>query len=134
MTADAWFNGNDMSTSSEERRRAEAALVRAIDANPDVSSPSTFGAVCAYVDALASDGLLPEAAVIAFKTTLAQVESLHRFEAEAREQLRSALVSACIQRYFGTRGADDVRPAGTPALRLVRDDREQPQSSQNAPR
>lgn len=134
MTADAWFNGNDMSTSSEERRRAEAALVRAIDADPDVSSPATFGAVCAYVDALAADGLLPEAAVIAFKTTLAQVESLHRFEADAREQLRSALVSACIHRYFGKRVADDVRPAGTPTLRLVRDDREQPQSPQNAPR
>ena len=133
MMSDAWSHRNDMSTSSEERRRSEAALVRAIDANPDVSSPATFGAVCAYVDALASDGLLPEAAVIAFKTTLARVESLHRFESDTREQLRSALVSACIQRYFGTRVADDVRPAGTATLRLVRDDREQPQSSSDAP-
>lgn len=134
MAADAWSNRNDMSTSSEERRRSEAALVRAIDADPNVSSPATFDAVCAYVDALASDGLLPEAAVIAFKTTLARVESLHRFEAEAREQLRSALVSACIQRYFGPRVADDVRPVGAPVLRLVRDDREQRQASPDAPR
>jgi hypothetical protein len=134
MAADAWSNRNDMSTSSEERRRSEAALMRAIDADPNVSSPETFDAVCAYVDALASDGLLPEAAVIAFKTTLARVESLHRFEAEAREQLRSALVSACIQRYFGPRVADDVRPVGAPVLRLVRDDREQRQTSPDAPR
>jgi hypothetical protein len=134
MSADAWSNRNDMSTSSEARRRSEAALVRAIDADPDVSSPATFSAVCDYVDALASDGLLPEAAVIAFKTTLARVESLHRFEADAREQLRSALVSACIHRYFGTRVADDMRPVGPPMLRLVRDDREQPQPSTDAPR
>jgi hypothetical protein len=134
MTADAWSNRNDMSTSSEGRRRSEAALVRALDANPDVSSPATFDAVCAYVDALASDGLPPEAAVIAFKSTLARADSLHRFEAEAREQLRSALVSACIRRYFGPPVADDVRPEGAPMLRLVRDERETRRTSADAPR
>jgi hypothetical protein len=134
MALNAWSHRNDMSTSSEERRRSEAALVRAIDANPDASAPATFAAVCDYVDALASDGLLPEAALIAFKNTLGRVESLHRFEGDTREHLRSALVSACIQRYFGIRPADDVRAAGSPTLRLVRDDREQPQTSPDAPR
>src|SRR3954469_10762097 len=66
MTSDAWNNGNDMSTSSEQRRRTEAALVRAIDMYPDVSAATTRSAICAYVDLLVSDGLLPEAVVIAF--------------------------------------------------------------------
>lgn len=134
IAGDAWSNGIDMSTSSEERRRTEAALVRAIDANPDVTSPTTFGALCAYVDALAADGLLPEAALIAFKSTLARVESLHRFEAESRDQIRSALVSACIDRYFGGRVMDDVRADDAPALQLVRDERERPRTSPDAPR
>lgn len=134
MAADAWSNRNDMSTSSEERRRSEAALVRALEANPDVSSPATFDAVCDYVDALASDGLLPETALIAFKGTLARVASLHRFETETREQLRAALVSACIHRYFGSRVADDVPAAGAPTLRLLREDREQPRTSPDSTR
>src|SRR5215203_5562496 len=119
MKSDAWSNGNDMSTSSEERRRSEAALVRAVDANPDVTCAGTHSALCAYVDVLTDEGLLPEAAVIAFKSTLGRAESLHRLEAEAREQVRSALVSACIQRYFTSRRPDDVRIMRSPTLRLV---------------
>ena len=110
-----------MSTSSEERRRTEAALVRALDANPDAASPETHSAICAFVDALLDDDLLPEAVVIAFKATLARSESLYRYEAEAREQLRSALVSACIQHYFAGRLADGVRAPRSSSLRLVRD-------------
>jgi len=113
-----------MSTSSEERRRTEAALVRAIDVNPSVAAPATHAAVCAYVDLLADEGLLPESVVIEFKSTLARSEALHRLEADAREVVRSALVSVCIQRYFRRRIPDDMRVARSPALRLVRDDRE----------
>ena len=123
MMSDAWSNGNDMSTGIEERRRAEAALVRAVDVNPDVAAEGTRAAVCEYVDLLADDGLLPEAVVIAFKTALARAESLHRLEPESREETRSALVSACIQRYF-RRNIADVRITSSPALRLVRDERE----------
>ena len=111
-----------MSTTSEERRRTEAALVRAIDVNPDATSPETQAAVHEFVAVMRDEGLLPEAAVIAFKTALTKSESLHRFEAEAREDLRSALVSACIERYFAARVADDVRILKTASLRLVRDD------------
>ena len=111
-----------MSTPSEERRRREAALVRAVDSNPDATSPETRAAVDAFVAILLDEGLLPEAAVIAFKTALTRSESLHRFEAEAREQLRSALVSACIARYFAARVADEVRVSKAPSLRLVRDE------------
>jgi hypothetical protein len=124
MMSDAWSNGNDMSTGSEERRRAEAALVRAVDGNPDVAAEGTRAAVCEYVDLLADEGLLPETVVIAFKTALARAESLHRLEPESREETRSALVSACIQRYFRRNLADDVRITRSPALRLVRDERE----------
>jgi hypothetical protein len=121
MIPDAGFHGNDMSTSSEARRRAEAALVHALDANPAASDPATHAAIRAFVETLVSEGLLPEATVIAFKATLSRTESLHRMESEEREQLRTSLVSTCIERYFEVRGTDDARPASTPTLRLVRD-------------
>jgi hypothetical protein len=121
MKPDAGFHEKYMSTPSEGRRRAEAALVHALDLNPDVGDPATHAAVRAYVDALVSEELLPEATVIAFKTTLARASSLHQFESEKREQVRASLVSACIERYFEVRVADDVRPPAQPALRLVRD-------------
>ncbi|MFL5618562.1 MAG: hypothetical protein ACJ79A_09240 [Gemmatimonadaceae bacterium] len=120
-----------MSTSSEERRRTEAALVRAIDVDPSVTAPATQAAVCAYVDLLSDGGLLPEAVVIAFKATISRAESMQRVEADVREELRSALVSACIQRYFAGRIADDVRITRSPALRLVRDERESPDRAQS---
>ncbi len=116
-----------MSTSSEERRRTEAALVRAIDMNPDATSPETRAAVDAYVDALFDEGLLPEAVVIAFKTALSITESLHRFEADAREQLRARLVSACIDHYFSARLDDQVHVSRTPRLRLVREEEAGPE-------
>jgi hypothetical protein len=115
-----------MSTSTEERRRTEAALVREIDVNANVEAPATRAAVCAYVDLLADEGLPPEAVVIAFKSTLARAESLQQLEAEAREAVRSALVSVCIQRFFTRRVPDDVRITGMPTLRLVRDERDAP--------
>ena len=130
---DAWSNTNAMSTSSEERRRTEAALVRALDIDPSVDAPETHAAVCRYVDLLADDGLLPEAVVIAFKSAINSAASFQRFEADAREALRSALVSACIQRYFERRVPDDVRILRAPTLRLVRDEREPPQRSPDAP-
>ena len=126
MPMDAWSNMNDMSTSSEERRRTEAELVRAIDMNPSVEASTTRAAVYRYVDLLADEGYLPEAVVIAFKGTLAESESLQRFEGDVRDALRSALVSACIQRYFTRRVADDVRIPNGRTLRLVRDELEVP--------
>lgn len=126
MTMDAWSNVNDMSTSTEERRRTEAELVRAIDMDPSVDALATRAALCRYVDLLADEGQLPEAVVIAFKATLAESESLQRFEADVREAIRSALISACIQRYFTRRIADDVRIAKGRTLRLVRDEVEAP--------
>ena len=126
MTMDAWSNVSDMSTSNEERRRTEAELVRAIDMDPSVDALATRAAVCRYVDLLADAGQLPEAVVIAFKATLGQSESLQRFDGDVREALRSALVSACIQRYFARRRADDVRMPEGRTLRLVRDERESP--------
>lgn len=131
MKSDAWSNGKDMSTRSEERRRAEAALVRAVDVNPDVAAEGTRSAICAYVDVLADEGLLPEAVVIEFKRTLSRADSLHRLETESREETRSALVSACIRRYFTTRVADDVRSTKSSPLRLVRDEREAPRRAQS---
>ena len=111
-----------MSTSSEERRRAEAALVRAIDANPDIAAPSTRAAVCGFVDVLVDEGLRPESAVVAFKAAIMRAETLHRFEQDARERLRSALVSACIRHYFSARPADGVNSSARSPIRLVRDE------------
>jgi hypothetical protein len=122
-----------MSTTSEERRRVDAALARALDANPDVAHSATRDAVHAFVDAMVADGMLPEAVVIAFKASMARVESLYAFASEQREQLRSALVSACIARYFSARTPDDVRITASPKLRLVREEeaarREAPDAS-----
>jgi hypothetical protein len=123
VQSDAWNKGKNMSTSSEERRRTEAALVRAIDMDPDVSAAATRSAICAYVDLLAGDGLLPEAVVIAFKSALGRAASLHRVDVDSREHARAALVSACIERYFAGPVAD-VRITHVPPLRLVREDRE----------
>src|SRR5919112_832241 len=89
MMTDASSNTNAMSTSSEERRRTEAALVRALDMDPSVDAPETHAAVCQYVDLLADDGLLPETVVIAFKSAVSGAASLQRFEGDAREALRS---------------------------------------------
>ena len=130
MNSDAWSNRNDMSTRNEERRRAEAALERAVDVNPDVASEGTRAAICAYVDLLVDDRLLPEAVVIAFKRILSRSASLHRLEPEARQEMRAALVSACIRRYFTRRIPDDVRIATSPPLRLVRDERDTPRRSE----
>ena len=121
-----------MSTTSEERRRTEAALVRAIDVNPDATSPDTLAAVGAFVEVLLDEEFLPEAAVIAFKTALTQSESLHRYEAEVREHLRSALVSACIDLCFAARDADDLRFARASSIRLVRDDERKARQSPEA--
>jgi hypothetical protein len=129
MNPDAWSNRKDMSTRNEERRRAEVALERAVYVNPDVVSEVTHAAICTYVDLLVDDGLLPEAVVIAFKRILSRTASLHRLEPEAREEIRSALVSACIRRYFMRRIPDDMRIATSP-LRLVRDERDAPRRSQ----
>jgi len=131
MQSDAWSNRKDMSTRNEERRRAEKALERAVDVNPDVTAEETRSAICAYVDVLADDGLLPEAVVIAFKKILSRTASLHRLEPEAREEIRSALVSVCIRRYFGVQIADDMPIAKSPPLRLVRDERDTPRHAQS---
>jgi hypothetical protein len=124
MIMDARSNKNAMSTSSEERRRTEAALVRALDMDPSVDAPETHAALRQYVDVLADEGLLPEAVVIAFKSAMNGAASFQRFEADEREARRSALVSACIERYFTRRDRDDVRVTRTPSLRLVRDELE----------
>lgn len=123
MTQDVRPNVNAMSTSSVERRRAEEALARALDANPDIADPTTHAAVLAFVDIAVAEQMLPESVVIAFKATLDRSESLHRFESETREQLRWGLVSTCIERYFTARAPDDVRIRPTPTLRLVREER-----------
>lgn len=121
MTMDAWSNANDMSTSSEGRRRIEAELVRAIDMDPSADASTTRDAVCRYVDWLADAGELPEAVVIAFKATLAESRSLQRFDPDVREAIRAALVSACIHRYFARTDAADVPITKGRTLRLVRD-------------
>jgi len=100
---------------------AEVALVLALDESPHVTHPATRTAVHAFVDALAAEGQMPEAVVIAFKDLLLRNPTMHRFEPEVRTELRSALVSECITHYFGGRTPDDVQPPGTrPKLKVIR--------------
>ena len=95
------------------------ALALALDESPYVTHPATRTAVHAFVDALAADGLMPEAVVIAFKDLLLRNPSMHRFEPEARAELRTALVSECITHYFGAHTPDDVPPT-RPKLKIIR--------------
>ena len=119
MHSDARSDREHMTTSSEERRRAEEALAVALDESPYVTHAATRTAVHAFVDALAADGLMPEAVVIALKDLLLRNPALHRFEPEARAELRTALISECITHYFGVQPPDDVLPP-RPKLKIIR--------------
>jgi len=135
MALDAWSRKRDMPKSSEMRRRTAAALVRTLEASPEVANPTTRAALRAYVDVLVNEGLPPEAVVIAFKATLVRARSLQRLEPELREQIRASLVSECIERYFLASVPDDVRAPITPRLEIVRDDRSSdgPRAPEGAP-
>jgi hypothetical protein len=121
MYSDARSDREHMTTSSEARRRAEVALAVALDESPHVTHAATRAAVHAFVDALAAEGLMPEAVVIAFKDLLLRNPAMHRFEPETRAELRTALVSECITHYFGAHIPDDVpSPPKRPRLKVIR--------------
>ena len=121
MYRDARSDREHMTKSSEAQQRAEAALALALDESPHVTHPATRAAVHAFVDALAAEGQMPEAVVIAFKDLLLRNPTMHRFEPEVRAELRTALVSECITHYFGGRTPDDVPPPPTrPKLQVIR--------------
>lgn len=121
MYSDARSDREHMTTSSEARRTAEVGLALALDESPHLTHPPTRAAVHAFVDAMAAEGLMPEAVVIAFKDLLLHNPSMHRFEPEVRAELRTALVSECITHYFGGRTLDDVPPPPTrPKLKIIR--------------
>jgi len=119
MYSDARSDRDHMTTSSEARRRAEVALALALEESPHVTHPATRDALHAFVDALSTEGLMPEAVVIAFKDLLLRAHSLHRLEPESRAALRTALVSECIVHYFGARVMDDAPPM-RPKLTIIR--------------
>jgi hypothetical protein len=119
MHRDAWSDREHMIISSEARRRAEVALAIALDESPRITHPATRTALHAFVDVLAAEGLTPEAVVIAFKDLLLRAHPFYRFEPEARTALRTALVSECIEHYFGTHATDDAPPA-RPKLTIIR--------------
>jgi hypothetical protein len=108
-----------MTTAREAKRRAEMALTRALDESPRVTHAATRTALHAYVDVLAAEGLMPEAVVIAFKDLLLRARTLHRFESEARVEMRAALVSECIAHYFGVETPADIQPM-RPKLKIIR--------------
>ena len=121
MYSDARSDRENMTTSSEARRRAEVALALALEESPHVTHAATRAAVHAFVDALAAEGLMPEAVVIAFKDVLLRNPAMHRFESESRAELRTALISECITHYFGARTPDDMPPPPTrPRLKIIR--------------
>ena len=123
MHSDARSDREHMTTSSEARRRAEVALALALDESPHVTHPATRAAVHGFVDALAAEGLMPEAVVIAFKDLLRRDPSIHRFEPETRVDLRSTLISECIAHYFGGQILDEMPPPPTrPKLKIIRGD------------
>jgi hypothetical protein len=121
MYGDVRSDREHMSTSSEARQKAEVALAMALDESPHVTHPATRDAVHAFVDALAAEGLMPEAVVIAFKAVLLRDPTMHRFEPETRAELRTALVSECITHYFGGQTMGDAPPPSKrPKLKVIR--------------
>ena len=78
MYSDAPSERDHMTTSSDARRKAEVALALALDESPHITHPATRVAVHAFVDALAGEGLMPEAVVIALKDLLLRNPSMHR--------------------------------------------------------
>src|SRR6476659_8329389 len=110
MHWDARSDREHMTTAREAKRRAEMALTRALEESPRVTHPATRTALHAYVDVLATEGLMPEAVVIAFKDLLVRARTLHRFESESRIEMRAALVSECIAHYFGVDTPAYIQP------------------------
>jgi hypothetical protein len=85
------------------RRRAESALLRTLDRAASLGDRQVREAVTRYVDALADQALPPEAAVVVFKETLGRSRFLRRHEPLQREEMRTRLVTWCIERYFAAR-------------------------------
>lgn len=130
MYSDARSDREPMTTSSDARRKAEVALALALDESPHVTHPATRAAVHAFVEALAAEGLMPEAVVIALKDLLLRDPSMHRFEPETRVELRTALISECITHYFGAQTLDATPPPPRrPKLKIIRGGFENGQSS-----
>jgi hypothetical protein len=109
MKSDARVPQHDPSSWSDARRRADTTLIRALERTSTADDDATHSALSAFVDLLVSEGLTPEATVIALKDALTRAHLLYRLEPLFREHLREGLVSACIDRYFATRTPDDVR-------------------------
>ena len=121
MYSDAPSERDHMTTSSDARRKAEVALALALDESPHITHPATRVAVHAFVDALAGEGLMPEAVVIALKDLLLRNPSMHRFEPETRVELRTTIISECIAHYFGGQTLEEVPPPPTrPKLKIIR--------------
>lgn len=133
MNSDARFDWERMNTSSEARRRAENALAHALERSPHVSHLATRDALHSFVDVLVAEGLMPETAVITVKELLLRAHALQRYEPDAREQIRAALVSECISHYFEARTADDVKST-RPRLSILRGDAPDPTRVPDTPR
>ena len=111
---------HDASSWTDARRRADSMLIRALERTSTAEDDATRSALNAFVDLLVSEGLTPEATVIALKDVLTRAHLLYRLEPLFREHLREGLVSACIDRYFAMCGPDDMRASDEAAKRRLR--------------
>ena len=109
---------------SDACQAAERALLLELERSSRGMSAATRDAVTRYAESLASEGLTPEATVIAFKQTLAMSASLGRLGTAAREEFRASLVSLCIDTYFARRDLADA-PSRRPDW-LLRKGRQEP--------
>jgi hypothetical protein len=90
------------------RRRAESVLLRTLDRAASLDDGRVREAVTRYVDALAEQALPPETTIVVFKETLGRSRFLRRYEPLQREELRTRLVTWCIERYFAAREGTDT--------------------------
>jgi len=129
----AW---QEESSWSGARRASVLELLRALDRSPAASNANTREALFVFVDVLTHESLAPEAVVISLKEVLVHAPALQRLEPLLRDQMRAALVSACIDRYFDARSDDLTREISSNdassgssrpdvAIRRIQDSREE---------
>jgi hypothetical protein len=105
---------------SSNRRMMHAQFLRALERMRSIDDPPVYEALHAFVDTLVMERITPEGSVIAVKEAILRSTCLSRFEQPVRERVRSSIVAACIDRYYDTREATDVRSATARAARHLR--------------
>ncbi|MEO6528927.1 MAG: hypothetical protein ABIP93_20080 [Gemmatimonadaceae bacterium] len=81
-------------------------MLRMLERASSAEDEGTRRALREFVEVLVAEGATPEGTVIALREAVDRAHFLYRIEPLAREHLRTALVSECIDQYFFVNRAD----------------------------